>query len=93
MTRLAALPRRWDIVVRALLAVFGGYALTSLVNLAVPLLLSRFGIDQAQALLAMTMASFLLYAAIIMAVFHARSALRAFGWLLSGAVAAGVTML
>jgi hypothetical protein len=42
--------------------------------------------SQAQALLATTMASFLVYAAIVMAVFHARSAVRAWMWLAVAAV-------
>jgi hypothetical protein len=37
-------------------------------------------------LLATTMASFLVYAAIVMAVFHARSAVRAWMWLAVAAV-------
>jgi hypothetical protein len=46
--------------------------------------------SQAQALLATTMASFLVYAAIVMAVFHARSAVRAWMWLAVAAVPPGM---
>lgn len=75
--------RRWSIVSRLLVASVGGYALTSLLTLALPLALAFLGVNQAQALLAGTTASFLLYAAIIMAVFHARSAARAWIWILA----------
>ena len=60
-----------------LAAVFGGYLLTALITLAVSSGLPLIGPDRAETLLAATMGSFLIYAAIIMAVFHARSAGRA----------------
>jgi hypothetical protein len=69
--------RRWSIASRVLAAVVGGYALTSLLTLALPLGLAPLGVNQAQALLAATTASFVAYAAIVMTVFHARSAARA----------------
>lgn len=72
---------RWSVASRAVAAVVGGYALTSLLNTAVPLLLAAAGINLSQALLATATGSFLVYAAIIMAVFHARSAARAWAWL------------
>jgi len=77
---------RWSAASRTLAAVVGGYAVTSLLNIALPLLLGAAGISVPQALLATTMGSFLLYAAIIMAVFHASSATRAWVWLLSVAL-------
>lgn len=71
-------------------AVIGGYVLTSLITLAVPLLLDVIGMSRPQALLAVTMASFLLYAAVIMGVFHARSATRAWAWLAGAALPLGL---
>jgi hypothetical protein len=78
--------RRRSVASRVLAAAGGGYALTSLLTLAVPLLLAAAGIDRAQALLATTMGSFVAYAVIVMAVFHARSATRAWIWLAGAAV-------
>lgn len=72
---------RWSIISRTLAAVGGGYALTSLLALAVPLLLSAAGLNRAQTLHTATMAGFLVYAGIVIAVFHARSASRAWAWL------------
>lgn len=71
------LRRSFPMISRILAATVGGYAVTSLLTLALPLILAALGIDQAQALLGATTGSFLLWTAIIMAVFHARSALRA----------------
>ena len=68
---------RWCVASRVIAAVLGGYVLTSLVSIAGALLLSIAGVNKAEAVLAMTMGSFLIYAAIVMAVFHARSARRA----------------
>ena len=73
--------RRWSITSRTLAAVVGGYTLTSLLTLAVPLLFSAAGLSLAQTLHATTMAGFLVYAGIVIAVFHARSASRAWAWL------------
>ena len=70
---------RWSAASRALAAIFGGYILTSLLSIALALLLTAFGMNKAEAVLATTMASFLMYAAIVMAVFHARTPTRA--WL------------
>jgi hypothetical protein len=84
---------RWSVASRAVAAVGGGYVAASLFNLAVPLLLAQFGVNQAQALLAATTASFLLYGAIIMAVFHARSATRAWAWLVGSALPLGIVIL
>jgi hypothetical protein len=68
---------RLSVAARAVVAVGGGYLFVSLLTIAAALLLPRFGINQAQTMLAMSMASFVVYAVIIMAVFHARSIMRA----------------
>ncbi|MCG8559814.1 MAG: DUF3649 domain-containing protein [Hyphomicrobiales bacterium] len=81
---------RWSIASRVLAAVVGGYALTSLLTLAVPLLFSAAGLSQAQALLATTMMSFLVYAGVVMAVLHAPSATWAWTWLAAAAVPPGI---
>ena len=77
---------RWPVVSRALAATLGGYALTSLLPLALSLLLPMAGGSQAEAVLATTVSSFIAYAAIIMAVFHACGAARAWLWLVVAAV-------
>jgi hypothetical protein len=77
---------RWSVASRALAAIVGGYALTSLANISVPLLLGAMDVNVPQALYAISMGSFLLYAAIVMAVFHARSAARAWLWLIGASL-------
>lgn len=83
---------RWAVASRVLAASAGGYALTSLLTIAVSLLLPLAGVDLAAALLGTTMASFLVWVAIVMAVFHARSASRAWAWLAGGALVSGVVL-
>jgi hypothetical protein len=80
-SQMKSASRRWSIASRVLAAIGGGYALISLLTLALPLALAPLGINQAQVLLAATTASFLIYVAIVMAVFHARSAARAWAGL------------
>lgn len=73
---------RITVTSRILAAALGGYVLTSLIAVALFLLLRRQGMAQDAALLAPTLGSFIIYAAIIMAVFHARSATRAWLWMI-----------
>src|SRR4051812_2994432 len=68
---------RWSVASRIAAAVVGGYAFTSLLTIAVSVMLPRFGLDRAQTLFAATTGSFFVYAAAIMAAFHARTATRA----------------
>ena len=75
--RLAHYP--WPMVSRVSAAIFGGYVLAAVISIALALLLTMVGMNRAEAVLAVTMASFFIYAAIIMAVFYARTATRA--WL------------
>jgi hypothetical protein len=84
---------RWALTSRVLAAVVGGYLFTSLVTLAVSLLLPLLGVPRAQGVLAATMGSFLVYAAVILAVFHARSAWRAWRGLLLASVLPGLVLL
>jgi hypothetical protein len=77
---------RWALSSRVLAAVLGGYAFTSLLTLSVSVLLPQLGVPQAQGVLAASMGSFLVYAGVILAVFHARSATRAWRGLLLGSL-------
>ncbi len=70
---------RWSVISRILAAAVGGYILTALLSIAFALLLAMFGMNKAEAVLAVTIASFFVYAATVMAVFYARTAARA--WL------------
>ena len=85
--------RRRSVTSRTLAAVVGGYALTSLLTLAVPLLFSAAGLSPAQALHTATMTGFLVYAGIVIAVFHARSATRAWAWLAFASVPPGIVAM
>jgi hypothetical protein len=84
--------RRWSVASRTLAAVVGGYAVTTLLNLAVPLLFSALGAGLPQALASALMASFLIWAVIVMAAFHARSAARAWAWLIGAAIPLGLVV-
>lgn len=68
---------RWSVASRILAASLGGYLVASLFNLALPLVWGRLGGDQPGALLAASMASFLLHALMAVGVFIASSAKRA----------------
>ena len=70
--------RRLDLVARCLLAAPGGYLLTALCTASLALLLPG---EPAQAVLAATQLSFLLYCVLVIWAFCARSAARA--WLIA----------
>lgn len=71
---------RWQVFSRVLAAALGGYALTSLIMIALSQLLARaFGMLPAAAVLSATLAGFMVYAVIVCWVFSTRSAARA--WL------------
>lgn len=74
---------------RVLAAAIGGYGLVGLWCIAMQRLLASISIDPAQALLTLLLLSFLAYTAIVMAVVHARSALRAWLWLIVSALPPG----
>ncbi len=93
MSRARPSARRWSVASRTLAATVGGYALVSLMTLVVPLLLGTIGVSRPQSWLATTMASFPIQAAIVMAVFHARTATRAWLGLLVAAVPLAVAVL
>jgi hypothetical protein len=77
---------RLSVASRILAAAAGGYALASLMTIAVPLLLPVFGANQAQSLLMTSLLSFPMYAGVVMAVFHARTATRAWIGLVIAAI-------
>lgn len=74
-----AAQNKWRIASRIFAAIFGGYILTTLLTIAFALLLTASGMNKSEAVLATTMASFLMFAVIVMAVFYARTPTRA--WL------------
>ncbi|TBU96576.1 DUF3649 domain-containing protein [Stutzerimonas kirkiae] len=65
---------RWSVASRVFAAVFGGYALTSAITLLLALV---WPLPRAQAVLAASLPSFLLYGLIVLWVFSVRSATRA----------------
>jgi len=82
----------WPLLSRILAAVVGGYGLTTIATLLASLLLPFLGVQREEALFAATMASFLLFAAIILCIFHAASATRAWLWLAGFAAPAGILL-
>lgn len=88
MTRLSASSRRrWSVALRALAATFGGYGLIWLLTAALSVLLpAALGMSRVDAVLAVTMSSFLIWAVTAMVVFNARSARRAWTGLLLAAL-------
>lgn len=80
---------RLSVASRVLAGFGGGYAITSMFVAVVPMLMPG---QRAVALLWTNMFSFFLYAAIVMAVFHARSAVRAWACLLAGALPLGLLL-
>jgi hypothetical protein len=69
---------------RTLLATVGGYGFASLFAAALSVLLHvGFGVARIEAVLASTLASFLVWAALALGVFHARSAACAWTWVIA----------
>lgn len=92
--RLTSPARRWSIAARAAAAIIGGYGFIWLFTAAMTLALRAAGLAAADAVLAVTMSSFLIWAVIAMAVFHMQTARRAWaGLLLGGAGCIGVLFL
>ncbi len=84
---------RWSVAFRVIAGTLGTYAVTGLITVAASLLLVRTGMNRVDAVTAATLASFGVFAAICIAVFHARSVLRAWLWLIAVAVVAGPVVL
>lgn len=62
--------RPWPIALRVLVAMIAGYALTSVLTTVLALMLTSFGMNKAEAVLAVTIVSFLVYAPIAMGIFY-----------------------
>lgn len=84
---------RWSMVARSLAGTLGAYGVTSLITAALALLLARIGMDRVEAVTTATLLSFAGFALIAMAVFHARSASRAWMWLIVASVPTGLAVL
>lgn len=80
-------------IARILAVTLGAYAMTALVTVALSLLLARAGLAKVEAVTAATLSSFAIFAIAAMAAFHARSVIRAWGWLAAVALPAGLTVL
>jgi hypothetical protein len=72
---------RCAVAARALAGTLGAYALTVQVTVALSFVLARIGMVRVEAVTAATLASFAIFAAISMSVFHASSPARAWLWL------------
>lgn len=78
---------RWGVASRAIAAIVGGYAFTWLYTGAFALLLRHvWALARVDAVLTATMVSFLVYTVAAIAVFYARSAMRAWIGLLLAAL-------
>ncbi|MET0273296.1 MAG: hypothetical protein ABW360_09920 [Phenylobacterium sp.] len=84
---------RWSVAFRTLAGTLGAYGLTSLAVVVASLLAARLGLAKAEAVTAATLASFALFAAVAMAIFHVPSAARAWGWLAVASVTLGAVWL
>ena len=91
--RIATIAARLSTPSRVLAGTLGAYGVTSLATAALSLSLVRLGTTRVEAVTAATLASFLIFAVIAMAVFHARSATRGWAGLGGGAVVCGVIWL
>ena len=80
---------RLAVASRVLAGFGGGYVLTSLIVATLSLALPG---GQASVVLSSTMAGFLIYAIIIMAAFHARSAIRAWLWIMAPSIPLAVLL-
>lgn len=81
---------RWSAALRVITGTLGAYGLTSLATVTLSLLLARMGMDRVEAVTAATLASFAIFAVIAISVFHARSALGAWVWMIAVAALMGL---
>ncbi|MGC4252804.1 MAG: hypothetical protein QM605_15385 [Sphingobium sp.] len=81
---------RWGVTFRVLAGTIGAYGLASLATVVLSLVMATLGMDRVEAVYAATIASFAIFAVIAIAVFHTRSARRAWDWLLAFAVPLGL---
>lgn len=83
----------WTILSRAAAGVIGGYVVVNLLTIAVTNLLRGAGLSGPQVLLSMSIASFPIYSAIILVVYHARDVSRAWLYLAACSVLTGLIAL
>lgn len=69
--------RRLSLAARILAVTLGAYGAASLLTAALSLVLVWIGLSRPEAVMATTLASFAIYAGLAIAVFHARSTVRA----------------
>ncbi|WP_068079458.1 DUF3649 domain-containing protein [Novosphingobium rosa] len=69
--------QRWSVASRSIAGTLGAYGVASLATVALSLVLARCGMARSEAVTAATLASFIIFAAIAMTVFHARTPARA----------------
>lgn len=65
---------------RALAVTTGAWALTVIIAVTLSLAIASFGVNRAETVMGVTLASFIIYPVIAMATFYARSATRAWCW-------------
>lgn len=83
----------WSVLVRSLAGTLGAYGVTALFTAALSLFLARIGMDGVEAVTTATLLSFAIFALAAMAVFNARSALRAWTWLIAISLPMGLVVL
>lgn len=83
---------RLAVASRTIAGTLGAYGLTSLITVALSLLLAQAGMARTEAVIAATLVSFAVFALIAMAVFHAANATRAWLWLIGAAVPIGLAI-
>lgn len=66
---------------RALAVTLGAWALTVIIAVTLSLAIASFGVNRAETVMGVTLASFIVYPLIAMASFHARSPIHAWCWL------------
>lgn len=85
--------RRCSLLSRILAGTLGAYGLTSLATVGLSLLLAQIGMPRAEAVTAATLVSFGIFSITAMAIFHSRSAPRAWGWLATLALSIALAVL
>lgn len=81
---------RWSAALRVVAGTLGAFALASLATTALSLVLPALGTSRADAVTISLIASSVVFALISLAVFHARSATCAWGWLAGSALPLGL---
>ncbi|MFT4053382.1 MAG: hypothetical protein QM681_02665 [Novosphingobium sp.] len=77
---------RLAVTARTVAGTLGAYGVTVQATIVLSFMLALWGMNRAEAVVAATLASFAIFAGISMAIFHARSASRAWLWLAATSV-------